>query len=660
MSIPLFLRLLSHEDKDSALLQALDFIRTQSSMTEDVYVADPNTFPLVPGSPFAYWVSNHVRQLFAKLPKLECDSPERAVRVGLQTSDDTRFLRAWWEVGSETILDDDGCDLWKTNTREFGKWCRDETFNGKQWVFFPKGGEYSEFLSDIHLVVKWKNDGEEMKQFAEELKERSSSPPGNGPLRDFPYYFRHGLTWSYRTHRLCLQELPAGTIISTRGSGIFSDKNTLLVWMALGNSVVVDYLVKIGMGREGHPQFDQGDLKEIPVPEILDETADRLQCLSLQALQFKRRATVGDETSPYFVLPMILLADGDNLKEQCDSWNASLRASRASLISIQDEIDSLACELYNITAKERDALVGVTTNGSVACMADAPHDKLVCQLVSYMIGCTFGRCDVRLSVNAHLRPADAEVFQPLRPYPPGMLDSEVNGEVILEEYSYRIDWDGILVDDPEHQDDIVRRVRAVMEVIWKNRAESIEKEACDILGVKTLREFFRKPSKSGFWDDHIKRYSKSRRKAPIYWMLQSSKKNYGIWLYYHRLDKDMLFKALMNYVEPKIQREENRLTELRSQISSAGDTGKAAKKLDREIEKQEDLLTELRDFEEKLRKVADLHLVPDLNDGVVLNIAPLYELVPWKEATKHWNELMDGKYEWSSIGKQVREKGLVK
>jgi hypothetical protein len=38
----------------------------------------------------------------------------------------------------------------------------------------------------------------------------------------------------------------------------------------------------------------------------------------------------------------------------------------------------------------------------------------------------------------------------------------------------------------------------------------------------------------------------------------------------------------------------------------------------------------------------------------------LYEPVPWKEAQKCWQELLDGKYEWSSIGKQLREKGLVK
>ena len=80
----------------------------------------------------------------------------------------------------------------------------------------------------------------------------------------------------------------------------------------------------------------------------------------------------------------------------------------------------------------------------------------------------------------------------------------------------------------------------------------------------------------------------------------------------------------------------------------------------KEIEQEEDFISELRDFEEKLRRAANLHLEPDLNDGVVLNIAPLYELVPWKEAKSYWDELLDGKYEWSSIGKQLREKGIIK
>jgi hypothetical protein len=70
-------------------------------------------------------------------------------------------------------------------------------------------------------------------------------------------------------------------------------------------------------------------------------------------------------------------------------------------------------------------------------------------------------------------------------------------------------------------------------------------------------------------------------------------------------------------------------------------------------------LSESRDFEDKLRRAANLNLVPDLNDGVVLNIAPLRELVPWKEANSCWDDLMAGKYGWTSIGKPLRERGIV-
>ena len=42
------------------------------------------------------------------------------------------------------------------------------------------------------------------------------------------------------------------------------------------------------------------------------------------------------------------------------------------------------------------------------------------------------------------------------------------------------------------------------------------------------------------------------------------------------------------------------------------------------------------------------------------NIAPLHELVPWNEPKSYWQELLKGEYEWSSIGKQLRQKGLVK
>ena len=61
--------------------------------------------------------------------------------------------------------------------------------------------------------------------------------------------------------------------------------------------------------------------------------------------------------------------------------------------------------------------------------------------------------------------------------------------------------------NPDHDDDIIRRVREVFELLWEKRAEETEREACDLLDVKELRDYFRKPAAEGFWTDHIKRYS---------------------------------------------------------------------------------------------------------------------------------------------------------
>lgn len=120
-----------------------------------------------------------------------------------------------------------------------------------------------------------------------------------------------------------------------------------------------------------------------------------------------------------------------------------------------------------------------------------------------------------------------------------------------------------------------------------------------------------------------------------------------------------MFKALVNYVEPKLRLEESNLEQLRSQKEAVGTAGKAAKQLEKQIDRQEALISELVDFQEKLRRAANLNLEPDLNDGVVLNIAPLWEIVPWKEAKKYWQELTAGKYEWSTISKQLKAKGLI-
>ncbi|MGA7496045.1 MAG: hypothetical protein WBX00_04880 [Isosphaeraceae bacterium] len=378
-------------------------------------------------------------------------------------------------------------------------------------------------------------------------------------------------------------------------------------------------------------------------------------------------------------LPALLQVPGKTLASRITSWQVRVADSDRQLTENQREIDDIAFRLYGIDGEDRRAMEdGSGLKAEPAEVAEAEDNELgddagpavegkplTAALLSYMMGCVVGRWDVRFATGERPTPELPDPFDPLPVCSPGMLQGD-DGLPLRhspEGYCLRIDWDGILVDAPDHPDDIIRRVRDVLELIWKDRADAIEKEACEILGVAELRDYFRKPGPGGFWDDHVKRYSKSRRKAPICWLLQSSKKNYALWIYYHRLDKDILFKALLNYVEPKIRLVLGQWSSVLGQIQQAKDQGqrtKDLKKLEKEAERLESFLTELRDFEDKLRRAANLHLDPDLNDGVVLNIAPLRELVPWKEAKSYWDDLMDGKYEWSSIGKQLREKGQVR
>ena len=70
-----------------------------------------------------------------------------------------------------------------------------------------------------------------------------------------------------------------------------------------------------------------------------------------------------------------------------------------------------------------------------------------------------------------------------------------------DRYPVRISWDGILVEDEDNHDDVIQRVREVLEVVWKEGVDDFERAACDAFGVSTLRGYFKKPGKGGFWED---------------------------------------------------------------------------------------------------------------------------------------------------------------
>ncbi len=91
-------------------------------------------------------------------------------------------------------------------------------------------------------------------------------------------------------------------------------------------------------------------------------------------------------------------------------------------------------------------------------------------------------------------------------------------------------------------------------------------ETLDLLRLKTLRDFFHRPA--GFFVDHLKRYSKSRRQAPIYWPLSSTKGSYTLWIYYPRLTDQTLHTALADYVDPKLKSVRAEISSLRESATN--------------------------------------------------------------------------------------------
>lgn len=690
-----FFRLLKTpiDDKGNALAGQIAALNA-AGQPEETFTLDPADFSLIPGSPFAYWVGDRVRELYSESPAIEGEAS--TAKAGLCTGRDFRFLRLWWEVASNRI----GTSM-------------EETRQGYGWIPFAKGGEYSPFHADVHLVVNWALAGVEIQEGA-----RDGSLPGARP-QNLDFYFQAGLTWPLRTtSSMSVRCLPAGCIFGHKGPSVFVRREGargLLALLAVMNSAPFEELVKLQLGAAtaAARSYEVGVIQRTPVPRDVGDKQELLMPLALDAHGLQRSRDRTDETTHAFCLPGLVLRRGGSLLEASLALEAEAQAAQTCLAAIQAEIDDLVFDLYGLSEADR-SLVRAEMGGSHGGTEDTEEDlgdlggsvadsddedeeptppedlpARVQNLLMWCVGVAYGRWDVRMALDPTLLPALQGPFDPLPRCAPGamvgidglppataasiasedwlrarenVLDlppSPSEGEElgVRVDYPLRIAWDGILVDDPTHPSDIVARVRGVLSLLWGDRAGAIEREACEILGFKSLRDYFRDPRK-GFFPFHIKRYSKSRRKAPIYWLLQSERRNYGIWLYYHRLDKATLYAAGRDYADAKVALEEARLQELRQGLEAL--TGSAGKHREGEIEQQQKLVAEVTEFRKRLDAVALLNLPPDLDDGVVISIAPLWELVPWKEAQKTWEKLVAGEYEWSTMSKQMRERGLVK
>ncbi len=463
--------------------------------------------------------------------------------------------------------------------------------------------------------------------------------------------------------------MPKGCIFGQKGPGIFVDRDcaeSLLALLAIANSSPFRHMVSLQMAFGA---YEVGVLNRTPVPPLTAVQANQLSNWSGTIWSRRRSLATSLEHSRDFVLPALIQVAGQSIGDRASVWADRVASTEKELVRLRADIDDCCYEIYGVKGIDRHQIaldLGGVPEQSGSVTADVAEDNeeaeldgvpLVASLLSWAVGVAFGRFDLRLATGERSTPPEPGPFDPLPVCSPGMLTGGDGLPLDTHPAGYRIGFprDGILVEDAGAERDLVAMARQVFDPIFDDSAARWD-EAADILGdrERSLRRWFAHE----FFKLHIKRYSKSRRKAPIYWQLATPSASYSAWLYYHRFTRDTLFRLLNDHVAPKLQHEERKLTNL---TQDAGPDHTASQRKD--IDAHETLVGELRAFRDEVARVAPLWN-PNLNDGVILNFAPLWRLVPqhkaWqKECKSAWDKLCKGDYDWAHLAMHLWPERVV-
>lgn len=340
-----------------------------------------------------------------------------------------------------------------------------------------------------------------------------------------------------------------------------------------------------------------------------------------------------DETSHVFLLP-------EALRDRLHDYDPSF--VQRELSETQTKIDEIALGLYGFSDTDQVAAIGSSGTADeedgIEDATDSEDDdgaEAVNQtdgLLSWATGVAFGRFDWRLATGEREAPPVPDPFDPLPAKSSGMLP---DGAEPFYAHS------GILVDDQGHPIDLARLIEEVLARV-------------DAPVPADVRRWLQ----HDFFPLHLRQYSKSRRKAPIYWPLSTSSGSYTLWLYYPSLTDQTLFTAVNDFIEPKLKQVDQDVAALRTKGSARSRDG------EKTFEALQALELELIELRDTLLAIANTYR-PHHDDGVQITAAPLWQLFrhkPWQKILKDtWTKLEKGDYDWAHLAMaywpdRVREK----
>ncbi|MGO5383441.1 BREX-1 system adenine-specific DNA-methyltransferase PglX [Collinsella sp. LCP19S3_B7] len=256
-----YMRLVDTNGSEAKCQKALEAI--QNPDCGWFYRRDAETFKQIPGTPIAYWASDHLIRSFVVGKRLDSIATPRQ---GLATSDNNRFLRKWWEV--EPGHTDRSC-----SDRDSAK------KSGRRWFPIIRGGSYRKWWGEYDEVVNWYDDGREMKEAILAKYTYLSKP--DFVIKNQNDYFKPAVSWSKISSGLAsFRFAPQGMLFEVAGACLFAEPDELRYIQAFCNCSIAEIDLAF---MSPTLNFEVGQIGQLPV--IQDECAEPTVCALVEAVR---------------------------------------------------------------------------------------------------------------------------------------------------------------------------------------------------------------------------------------------------------------------------------------------------------------------------------------------------------------------------------------
>ena len=556
-------------------------------------------FMTIPGSPIAYWISKSFSDIFRQGTSL---GKVAQVKQGLATSDNNRFLREWYEVDiHKTLLNSSSVEESKNSN--------------VKWFPYNKGGEFRKWYGNNDYIVNWENNGHEIKNVKDE----------NGKLRSRPqntdYYFKKSITWSLiSSANIAFRSKPYGHIFDVAGMSYFPKDEDYYYLLGFNNTKIVRHIMNFIAPTLN---FQVGDIAKIPII-FNDNQKEKINSLVKKNILISKEDWDSFETSWDFVKHPLLkpMSKVSTIRDSIANWNTYTYQQRSLLKHNEEELNKIFIDIYGLNNE-------LTPEVDYKDITIRKEDKVrdIKSFISYAVGCMFGRYSLDKEGLIYAGGDFDNTYQKYKKADGGWAGSSLSNYKYLNdngneiELSFEVDNDNIIpiTDEAYFSDDIVERFKTFIKTVFSDNTfnENMDSiaEALGKRGTETSEETIRRYFVNDFFNDHVKMY----QKRPIYWLLDSGKKNgFKALIYMHRYNENLIPKARLDYLHRVQTTYEKLLSDVNYRLTTElSMTDKKEAK-----NKQTDLmakLQEIKEYDEKIAHIANQRIDIDLDDGVKIN-----------------------------------------